>query len=120
MNKLLRHLKKDKKDEEEGEETYSKRAKQHPRLSKMYLEMMEDEEKHGEMLEEKMPIAEYYKGSGEKVMASMKKKYGEKKGKSVFYATAKKKDMERPGKGKGKKKANVGPSDKVMRKHGMN
>ena len=43
--------------------------------------------------EEKMfhnPLNRYYKGSGKKVMASMKEQYGEKKGKSVFYATAKK------------------------------
>lgn len=35
-----------------------------------------------------MPISGYYKGHGEKVMKSMKKQYGAKKGKSVFYATA--------------------------------
>jgi len=44
-----------------------------------------------------MPISEYYKGSGRKVMAAMKKKYGAKKGKSVFYATANKQRM-KPGK----------------------
>lgn len=37
-----------------------------------------------------MPISEYYKGSGKKVMKSMKKQYGEKKAKEVFYATANK------------------------------
>jgi hypothetical protein len=37
-----------------------------------------------------MPVSEYYKGSGRKVMTSMKKKYGAKKGKEVFYATANK------------------------------
>lgn len=37
-----------------------------------------------------MPIKEYYKGKGEKVMAKMKEEYGSKKGKQVFYATANK------------------------------
>ena len=37
-----------------------------------------------------MPVGEYYKGSGKKVMSSMKKKYGEEKGERVFYATANK------------------------------
>ncbi len=37
-----------------------------------------------------MPISEYFKGSGEEVMKSMVKRYGAKKGKSVFYATANK------------------------------
>ena len=37
-----------------------------------------------------MPISRYFKGSGEKVMSNMKKEYGEKKGKSVFYATVNK------------------------------
>ena len=44
-----------------------------------------------------MPVKKYFKGSGSKVMASMKKQYGEKKGKSVFYATAKKQGMEPKG-----------------------
>lgn len=37
-----------------------------------------------------MPLSKYYAGSGEKVMKNMKKEYGDKKGKSVFYATANK------------------------------
>jgi hypothetical protein len=37
-----------------------------------------------------MPISEYYKGEGEKVMRGMKKRYGSKDGKRVFYATANK------------------------------
>jgi hypothetical protein len=45
-----------------------------------------------------MPVSEYYKGSGEKVMSSMKKRYGDKAGERVFYATANKRDMNRPGK----------------------
>ena len=40
-----------------------------------------------------MPIAGYYKGSGEKVMSSMVKQYGPEKGKQVFYATANKEKM---------------------------
>ena len=38
-----------------------------------------------------MPVGKYFKGHGDKVMANMKKEYGEKKGESVFYATANKK-----------------------------
>ena len=37
-----------------------------------------------------MPISEYYGGKGEAVMKEMVKKYGAKKGKEVFYATANK------------------------------
>jgi hypothetical protein len=37
-----------------------------------------------------VPIDKYFKGDGTQVMASMKKEYGEKKGKEVFYATANK------------------------------
>ena len=36
------------------------------------------------------PISKYFKGKGRKVMKSMKKTYGAKKGKSVFYATVNK------------------------------
>jgi hypothetical protein len=43
-----------------------------------------------------MPISRYFKGSGEKVMGSMKKEYGEEKGERVFYATANKTGM-KPG-----------------------
>lgn len=35
-----------------------------------------------------MPVSEYFKGKGEKVLNEMEKRYGAKKGKSVFYATA--------------------------------
>ena len=34
------------------------------------------------------PIAKYFKGSGKKVMSNMQDRYGDKNGKSVFYATA--------------------------------
>jgi len=58
-----------------------------------------------------MPVSEYFKGSGDKVMSSMKKQYGAKKGKQVFYATA--------NKAKSKGKDLVGPSKKMKSKHGM-
>lgn len=38
-----------------------------------------------------MPLNKYFHGKGEKVMKAMKDQYGDKKGKSVFYATANKK-----------------------------
>lgn len=38
-----------------------------------------------------MPLSKYYGGKGPKVMKNMKKEYGAKKGKSVFYATLNKK-----------------------------
>jgi hypothetical protein len=34
-----------------------------------------------------MPLSKHYGGKGDKVMKKMKKKYGKKKGKKVFYAT---------------------------------
>lgn len=37
-----------------------------------------------------MPVSEYFKGRGKKVMSKMKKRYGKKKGENVFYATANK------------------------------
>lgn len=46
-----------------------------------------------------MPLAKYFQGRGEEVMSSMKKQYGQKKGESVFYATANKRG-ETPGKKK--------------------
>lgn len=33
-----------------------------------------------------MPISKYYHGHGTEVMKKMKKQYGSKKGKQVFYA----------------------------------
>jgi len=53
-----------------------------------------------------MPISDYYKGSGDKVMSSMQKRYGAKKGKQVFYATANARNL-------------TGPSKKVTAKRGM-
>lgn len=41
-----------------------------------------------------MPFNKYFHGEGDKVMGEMRKRYGAKKGKNVFYATAKKKDQE--------------------------
>jgi hypothetical protein len=46
-----------------------------------------------------MPIGKYFKGEGDKVMNDMKDRYGEDKGKQVFYATANKNGM-KPGKRK--------------------
>jgi hypothetical protein len=43
-----------------------------------------------------MPIDKYFKGHGAEVMASMLKKYGAKKGKSVFYATSNKHPEDKP------------------------
>ena len=40
-----------------------------------------------------MPISEYFKGHGSEVMSDMQKRYGKKKGKQVFYATANKRDQ---------------------------
>lgn len=37
-----------------------------------------------------MPISKYFSGHGSEVMSNMKEEYGEKKGESVFYATANK------------------------------
>lgn len=53
----------------------------------------------------KMPLNKYFKGKGEQVQKSMKKKYGNKKGKQIFYATAKKQGME--------------PSDNLKKRHGV-
>lgn len=52
-----------------------------------------------------MSVGKYFKGSGDKVMANMKDRYGEDKGKQVFYATANKKpDMKPEGERKPKRK----------------
>jgi len=48
-----------------------------------------------------VPISKYYKGHGSEVMSDMKARYGDKKGESVFYATANKRKMN-PGGGKKK------------------
>lgn len=53
-----------------------------------------------------MPIVKYYGGHGNEVMSNMKKEYGPKEGKRVFYATANKRGL--------------GPSDKVKKKHNVN
>lgn len=50
-----------------------------------------------------MPVKEYYKGSGDKVMSNMKREYGPEEGKRVFYATANARGMNRPGKKKAAK-----------------
>lgn len=43
-----------------------------------------------------MPVSGYFKGHGEQVMADMKSRYGDKKGESVFYATANKRSSMKP------------------------
>lgn len=45
-----------------------------------------------------MPISAYYKGHGDEVLSAMSKEYGPDKGKRVFYATANRRGMNRPGK----------------------
>jgi hypothetical protein len=37
-----------------------------------------------------VPISKYFGGHGSEVMENMKEQYGDKKGESVFYATANK------------------------------
>lgn len=37
-----------------------------------------------------MPISAYFGGKGKQVMSDMQDRYGDEKGKSVFYATANK------------------------------
>jgi hypothetical protein len=51
---------------------------------------------------ESVPISKYYRGSGKKVMANMKREYGDKEGERVFYAVANTKKSMKP---KGKKKS---------------
>lgn len=52
------------------------------------------------------PIGKYFKGKGPQVMADMKDRYGEKKGESVFYATANKNpDMKPAGEAQPKRKS---------------
>lgn len=55
-----------------------------------------------------MPLSEYYGGHGEKVMRSMKKQYGDKKGKQVFYATANKRGKSSTGPSEGARKKMFG------------
>ena len=54
-----------------------------------------------------MPVSSYFRGSGVRVLASMKKRYGAEKGEEVFYATAKAKGMEPGDKKKAPKKRYV-------------
>lgn len=105
MASLLRSLRADKKDEDKAIKIYGRRQKQFPHLKGMYKEMQDDEKDHSKKLGAKMPVSEYFKGSGSKVMKSMQSRYGDKKGKSVFYATANKRKM--------------APSDKTKKKMGV-
>jgi hypothetical protein len=61
-----------------------------------------------------MPLSKYFGGHGEKVMKDMKKKHGDKKGKSIFYATSNKKKKDKKG------GLDVSPSDKVKKKFNFN
>lgn len=40
-----------------------------------------------------MPLSEYFKGRGRQVMESMQDRYGDAKGKSIFYSTANKQNQ---------------------------
>ena len=40
-----------------------------------------------------MPLSEYFKGDGRKILADFVKRYGEAKGKRMFYATANKRGL---------------------------
>ena len=54
-----------------------------------------------------MPVSGYFGGHGSEVMSNMKKQYGDKKGKSVFYATANKRK---------KQGVDTGPSENFKKK----
>jgi hypothetical protein len=43
-----------------------------------------------------MPVSGYFDGKGEKVLRDMIRRYGEKKGRQVFYATAEAKGKKPP------------------------
>ena len=60
-----------------------------------------------------MPVEKYFKGSGKEVMKDMKERYGSDKGKSVFYATANKQNMNPPS----YKKGGVVPEDGTIKAH---
>lgn len=47
-----------------------------------------------------MPLSDYYRGKGEKVMREMKRRYGEGRGERIFYATANKRGLTPPKKRK--------------------
>ena len=49
-----------------------------------------------------MPVSAYFRGKGKSVLRDMTSRYGPEKGKRVFYATAKKMGLERPGKKRAK------------------
>lgn len=44
-----------------------------------------------------MPVSKYFKGHGTEVLEKMIREYGKKKGTSVFYATANKKNLKPKG-----------------------
>jgi hypothetical protein len=57
-----------------------------------------------------MPINKYFSGHGDEVMSSMKKTYGSKKAKNVFYATANKRKQ---------KGLDTGPSHSAKKRLGV-
>jgi len=40
-----------------------------------------------------MPLSQYFKGDGKKILESFVKRYGAERGKRMFYATANKKGL---------------------------
>lgn len=40
-----------------------------------------------------MPVSAYFKGKGDRVLADLIRRYGEKKGRAVFYALAAKRNL---------------------------
>jgi hypothetical protein len=66
-----------------------------------------------------MPLSKYFSGHGEKVMKNTKKKYGEDKAESVFYATANKKKKHEKSESKKEEKIETGPSRKLRGKFGV-
>lgn len=57
------------------------------------------------------PISAYFKGHGSQVLSDMKDRYGDKKGESVFYATANSKPGMKP---PAERKKKSGLASKIM------
>ena len=62
-----------------------------------------------------MPISRYFSGHGSQVMSDMKDRYGEKKGKQVFYATANKKSQNPAGENENNKSSQANGAAAVER-----
>lgn len=58
-----------------------------------------------------MPVSEYFRGKGKKVMKSLKSQYGDEKGEHVFYALSNRKSGMKP---KGSLKSSVKSSLKSV------